>query len=539
MLTRLEQKSLHDQALLDLVMGHPVRCLRAWRELLLLEPRRVKEHLEVARASLDADALAGLRQRAIALLQALLDGSPGETEVNLLGEVLRGWGDRFLDEAPDRALDAYERAWTCGDHETLAPKLADLYYRQGMEEGAWALAEPRPHPGASPWPELPCPASDCGTCQTLVGLQARERPAPGPQADPSQSWPVQAIRGGAIWVHRHLDPWRQTGAVAVLDANGELQLPLCRLYPHPWAPCRQRPAFERHMAAQLVARTADPRHPKLRRLTGSVLAVADLSAENYFHWQLETLPRLGRCWRHLAPRIPDLRLWHNGGAHPWVHEGLTRLGIPPERRLNADRLPALQADWLLVPEPSPFGAPCAGNLAWLEQFWTVPPPQASGMRTLRRQDQPPAERPAHWIRRGLGPRRPVLGEAAVVARLEGAAGSNAGGTTRQSIRRQLQQVGRAGMVIAPHGAGMANLLAAATDALVVEIVNPAYAPPYFHSTLQRRGCRHLALPAAQTPLPLQELLYESPLAAPIDLGGDHSPAAVWLRNNDLAPSTVG
>ena len=77
---------------------------------------------------------------------------------------------------------------------------------------------------------------------------------------------------------------------------------------------------------------------------------------------------------------------------------------------------------------------------------------------------------------------------------------------------------------------MANLLAAAPGTRVMELVNPAYQPSYFNDLMQRRQLQHQRLEAAPTPLPLQEWLYEGPLALPIDLRPGASPAAELLAS---------
>ena len=77
---------------------------------------------------------------------------------------------------------------------------------------------------------------------------------------------------------------------------------------------------------------------------------------------------------------------------------------------------------------------------------------------------------------------------------------------------------------------MANLLAAPIGSEVLELVNPAYQPPYFDGLLSRRQLKHRKLVAGTTPLPLQEWLYAGPLAFPIDLGAEASPAAEALAS---------
>lgn len=77
---------------------------------------------------------------------------------------------------------------------------------------------------------------------------------------------------------------------------------------------------------------------------------------------------------------------------------------------------------------------------------------------------------------------------------------------------------------------MANLLAATTGINLVELVNPAYHPPYFNSSIVRRRLHHRRLTAGATPSPLQEWLYEGPSLFPIDLRPGCSEAAEWLHS---------
>ena len=85
-------------------------------------------------------------------------------------------------------------------------------------------------------------------------------------------------------------------------------------------------------------------------------------------------------------------------------------------------------------------------------------------------------------------------------------------------------------MIAPHGAAMANLIAANQGTEILELVNPAYQPSYFNDLIQHRQLRHQRVEAAPTPLPLQEWLYEGPLSFPIDLRPGASAAAEALAS---------
>ena len=481
----------HAQALADLEAGRPLLALRAWRALLGAEQAAVEAHLEAAAATLAGDAIAPLRRQAIALAQALLIQTPGESEVNQLGALLRGWGTLVLPEVPSRALQLLERAWNCGSDAALNQQLAGLHARLGYGSGAHWLATP---PTAlEPWPLVPCPAQACAPCQA--------QPAP---ADPALS--LQAIPQGRISLQRRRNPWGHSHGVGVWDQQHRLITSLSRHYPWPWPPCPHRALCEQVSAHLLQAAAREL--PPPQRVEGPVLAVAELSGEMFFHWQLELLPRLGRVWSRALARWPNLRLWHNGGTSPYVQESLARLGIPAQRCVPP--CDHLQASLLVVPSfASAFGTPAVANLSWLEHFWPLQPATPSSRL---------------WLGRPGAVRRAVLGEANQCQRVRACL------QEQGPVSEQLAQVAAADTVIAPHGAAMANLIAAAPGTNVLELVNPAYQPAYFEGLLQKRQLRHQRLEAAVTPLPLQEWFYEGPLTFPIDLRPGASAAAEALAS---------
>ena len=451
----------------------------------------MEAHLQAAEANLLADAVSPLRREAIVLAKALLAHEPGESEVHRLGSLLRRWGEIAIPEVPSRALQLLERAWSCGSDRQLNQQLASLHARLGYDEGAHWLAPPPQQLEA--WPQLPCPAQTCVPCQTKT-----------PPKDPLLT--LHAYEHGRIGLQRQRNPWRHSHGVAVWDQHGALQSPLSRHYPWPWPHCPHAEAFLQSSASQLEAAVKELPSPV--QVKGPVLAVGELSGEMFFHWQLELLPRLGRVLAFALKRWPTLRIWHNGGSAPYVRDGLIHLGIEPERLLPP--CDHLQAEQLLVPSfACAFGRPSASNLAWLEQLWDQAPAATQTRTPL-------------WLARPGAVRRSVLLETQQIQQLQAQA------ICQGSVCEQLAEMARASTVIAPHGAAMANLIAAAPGTEVLELVNPAYKPSYFDGLIQRRQLRHRRLEAATTPLPLQEWLYEGPLSFPIDLRPGASAAAEAL-----------
>jgi hypothetical protein len=238
-----------------------------------------------------------------------------------------------------------------------------------------------------------------------------------------------------------------------------------------------------------------------------ILAVAELSGEMFFHWQVEVLPRIGRCWATALEHWPELRLWHNGRKTPWVQESLKRLRIPEDRILSD--VDHIQARLLIVPSFSgAFGQPASANLTWLERFWNL--------KTTERAN----ESTAHlWLGREGAVRRPVLGLAMNPLRAATASG----------LEQQWREMQPADSVIAAHGAAMTRILGCRKGMALTELVNPCYRPPYFQPLITHRQLHHQCLDSAPTPLPLQEWFYEGPMAFPIDLRPGRSAAADALR----------
>jgi len=467
--------------------GQPLQALRHWRGQLLAEPARTARHLNAAEAGLATDPLATLRRQALQLLHQLGAGEPGASEQSQLGQLLRGWGELCLSHAPARAQQHFERAWACGPDGSLAQQLADLYARQGMATGALALGC-QPSTALPPWHQPSCAGLHCLPCQQQLE-----------QAAPAEEPPLQliALAQGRIWIERN-SAFAETHGVGVADQAGVLQAALCRRYPWQWCGCTHQALRQRQSLEQLAHQPPQP----VLQLDGPVLAVADLSAELYFHTQLELLPRLGRAWQALAPQLPGLRLWHNGGRSPWLQEAFSRLSIPENRLVCAHQHPHLQAGQLLVPShPSPFGTPGAQSRAWLQQFWE----EAVA-------DLPVAADPERDLLLSRPPqlRRPLLHHNAWQAALKARGFAQPPGGA--SVARQLQALQGCNQVVAAHGGAMANLLLLSEPPPVVELANPAYAPPYFAALSQRE--RRLG---ATTPEVLQDLLYAGPLEWPIDL----------------------
>lgn len=315
--------------------------------------------------------------------------------------------------------------------------------------------------------------------------------------DRERAWQVHQLTRGCCWIRTPRNVWGSTHGLGVASAEGIPMPTLCRRYPQPWPSCPHPPSTPEPPPA------GSPEH-----IPGVVLAVADLSAEIYYHWLVEQLPRLGLAIDNLPEGIERqyLKVWHNGGCSRYVAEGLGQLlGLKREQLLDASLHPYIRADVLLVPDfCGQFGEAAPRAVRWLREHLLTKPTRALQVRRL-------------WLSRGQSWRRPVYEEANTLRALD----------TFQLVRidpgqlsltEQASAVANANLVVLPHGGALANLIFARPGTRVLELHGPRYHPPYAHGLAQAASLRLASCMQPQQPPRLyQEWLYEAPILEPIVL----------------------
>ena len=560
----LEQHVLHDVAQRS---GHPGSPGRSGARLQALATRL---RSELAAASplwqpaalarwwqqlpTGADPLAPLRLRLLAwceaLLAAELTGPPAaELAAELAGELaelLRQWALICWPEHPETARQRLQEAFELQPGPELARAIARLAAAR-FPCGAAALEQlaaqlpPRPTDpaDAARFAALPLPPAaeacrgpDCAPC-ALGHLAAlgwrREALAPGleqwqPPPPASRGWSetpfrLEELPHGRVWLRPPLsNPWGTSHGLAVVDGEGQLQSHLCRRYPLAWPGCPTPPATVE----------PPPAEPPLA-VAGTVLALADLSAEIHYHWLLESLPRLGLALATQGGTWPDSwHLWHNGGSSERVRRCLVDdLGIPPERLIDAHRHPHLSAERLLLPSPLPrFGWPSRRARAWLRHHYLTP--------EQRRPHSGPGRR--LWLARGASGRRPVFGEAELLTHLE-QQGLALESTVLEglTLAEQAARIATADLLVLPHGAALAGLAFARPGTRVLELHQPRYAPPYGHALVAAGGLELYRCEQPATPPGLySQLLFEAPITEPIVLDAPRIASALRRIGADNA-----
>ena len=372
----------------------------------------------------------------------------------------------------------------------------------------WELPSQAPDPCSGPQCS-PCIAKHLehwGKTELAHRLVRWTAPAPAP-ADPSTEpeRQVAVIPMGQVWLRPpQLNPWASTHAISCADDQGKLLPPFSSRYPQPWQQaCPHAPA-----------NPEPPPHCPRQFVDATVVVLAGLSAETYYHWLLEVLPSLRLITGEPGEFSSASTLfWHNGGTANYVGETLQTLcGIPADRILDAQSMPWIQARRLVVITPPVFASPSKRDQDWLRSLVLTDAIQG---------DHPPAieqkkPRPV-WLWRGDKGRRPVFGERDVLNEVKDL-GVEVMDGSKLTVQQQAKRLAQASVVIAPHGGAMTNLVFARPGTRVLELHHPDYSPPYFHSIIRHGKLQLLTQAQPQKPPTLyRDLLFESPATEPIIL----------------------
>lgn len=212
-------------------------------------------------------------------------------------------------------------------------------------------------------------------------------------------------------------------------------------------------------------------------VAGSTAVVAVNLGAGYCHWLLEELPRL----LALPPGTADNVVAHAAAA--FAREALGARARS-ERVIEARRTKHWACGLLVV--PSLADAPGAPTRASVERVRAFVAERGIGREKAGRGER-------IYLTRERARRRRIANEGALWAELEG----------RRFVKVALEELSwaeqiavcrAARVVVAPHGAGLANLVFCEPGTRVVELVNRAYFNPVFWRLAALRGLDYHAVP---------------------------------------------
>jgi capsular polysaccharide biosynthesis protein len=207
------------------------------------------------------------------------------------------------------------------------------------------------------------------------------------------------------------------------------------------------------------------RFPPARKLPGWYATLCYPSSAAYFHWIVESLPRV----RLLQPHLDKLDgIFVPGNLEPQILESLYAMSIRKEQIVQLDMASHYQPEHLLVPSY------CAGL--------DVPEWVPSFLRSavLGARSKPSSQRRL-YISRGDAGKRRVTNESEICALLQ-AHGFEIVRLRELDFRAQAALFDDAEVVIGPHGAGLANVVFCRPGTKVLELLpSPRIGPHVYYS----------------------------------------------------------
>lgn len=209
------------------------------------------------------------------------------------------------------------------------------------------------------------------------------------------------------------------------------------------------------------------------RFEGRLAVIGSPGGGNYFHWTLDSIPRFHLL--SLSDEPVDAYYVHDG--HRFQQEWLRKLDIPPDKIVSASPDRHIEAKELIVPSfAGQPGLPAPDGLAFLSSFR---PENITGK----------GER--IYISRSDSKRRRIVNEHHMLPILE-KHGFSVIRPGRLSLEEQMAAFAEAKIIIAPHGAELANLVYCQPNTRIVEIFSPYYLNPCFRELAALAGLRHTA-----------------------------------------------
>jgi Glycosyltransferase 61 len=206
---------------------------------------------------------------------------------------------------------------------------------------------------------------------------------------------------------------------------------------------------------------AAPGLPAPQSLANCSLSLALLSAEGFYHFLIEALPRLWLARAHL-PQVRHFLV--NGSRGSFQEKWLVRAGLDPARLVWMDGLAHYRCEQLLFTnylmrdyQPTPW------ILSALRSLLDAVPPDFPGRRRL-------------WLSRADAHSRQPAWESALLARLAGFERVTLSGL---APAEQIALMRDAAVVVGPHGAGLSNLVFCAPGTKVIELFPDANRQPIF------------------------------------------------------------
>jgi hypothetical protein len=275
---------------------------------------------------------------------------------------------------------------------------------------------------------------------------------------------LAAASSEPAWIFelKKIDFWARYGGSVVTSDN----FLLADLSPEVWG-AENHPIFSRF------------RLPKSRALHGKIaIAVTPEAPGNYYHWLIDLLPRV--CLIRSADDgfASFQHLLINGSQAHYEETSLRALGVPPEKILYVDSRDHFQIREATIPSMDHFSK-------------VIAPWKIETLRAVRDSlpNQPTARSRRLYVSRKRDAVRRVINESELEKILR-AAGFTSVELESCSWTDQVAMFSEAEVVLAPHGAALANIAFCQRGALLAEINTRAGYRDYYLHLAASAGVRY-------------------------------------------------
>jgi len=221
----------------------------------------------------------------------------------------------------------------------------------------------------------------------------------------------------------------------------------------------------------------NPRLRLLRRFPGVALLLGIPESANYYHWLLNSVPRWKLLEAAERTNAYDYVLLNESGPS-FQDETLDRLRVPRSKRLRCSTHFLFQFERLVVPDmPLPL--------------FKVPGWARDWVRSLIPERDPYAPKLLYVSRRAASRRR-LANELTVEPHLK-KLGFSIVQPERLGLAEQARLFSAAECIVAPHGAGLANLVFAPPGAHLVELFHPNATAVFYRELAMVCGLRYTRL----------------------------------------------
>ncbi|MEN7549780.1 glycosyltransferase family 61 protein [Rapidithrix thailandica] len=211
--------------------------------------------------------------------------------------------------------------------------------------------------------------------------------------------------------------------------------------------------------------------PGVKKLKGKAVVLATLYDDNnYAHWLTEILPKL-YLLEKCGMRIQDFdHILMRYFRSPFVQEHLDYLGIPNEKIRMIDDRTSAEKDYSKRENTSPYWHIQADELTVTNVIWRPEPWMPGFLQDLYLKENKGQVTPGKklYIRRHNAKGRNLLNEAAVLDVL-GRYGFEIIEAEKLSLLEKAGLFHEAEFIVAPHGAGMANIVFCQPGTCVLEL----------------------------------------------------------------------